>query len=216
MIKIANKAREFDKIAREVFAPAYPIIAKQILEKTQIKQGYCLDIGCGSGYLGLNIAQKSNLYVYAMDNDPQALEILKENIQQLGLGARVEALSGNVHNIPLENDRVQLIISRGSMFSWEEPLSAFNEVYRVLAPNGKGYIGGGFATAEIKKQIDEEMLKRNPNWLVHQNKKIGPKQPAKWRETMLETNIPEFDIIHNPVEMWIVFEKERDLLWKRF
>lgn len=43
---------EFDRIARGVFAPVYPVIAAQILDRTGIRKGVCLDIGCGGGYLG--------------------------------------------------------------------------------------------------------------------------------------------------------------------
>ncbi len=207
MRKISNKARKFDKIAREIFAPAYPAIAQQILSKTQIRQGLCLDIGCGSGYLGLSVAEKSDLIVYAMDSDPLALEILEENIRKLKLERKVKPLTGDVHNIPLESNTIQLAISRGSMFSWEKPIKALNEIYRVMAPNGMAYIGGGFGTAAIKEQIDKEMLKINPQWLEKQKRNIGPEQAAKWQNVLAETDIAEFDLIHNPVEMWLVFQK---------
>jgi hypothetical protein len=45
-------AQKFDRIARGVFAPVYPVIAGQIIARTGVTRGVCLDIGCGGGYLG--------------------------------------------------------------------------------------------------------------------------------------------------------------------
>ncbi len=47
---------QFDQIAREIFAPIYPVIAEQIVRKTGITAGQCLDVGCG-GYLGMALAK---------------------------------------------------------------------------------------------------------------------------------------------------------------
>ena len=202
-----NKAREFDKIAHEVFAPIYPVIARQVLDKAQINEGICLDIGSGSGNLGLAIAKTSDLDIYLMDNNPEAIEILQENIVKQQFESRAKPLVGDVHNIPLETDSVQLAISRGSMFTWEKQVQALNEIYRVLAPGGFAYIGGGFGTSQIKRRVDERMSQINPDWFGFVNKNIGPEQPSKWRDILSETDIPEFDIEHNSYEMWLVFRK---------
>lgn len=93
------------------------------------------------------------------------------------------------------------------MFFWEEQVQALNEIYRVLAPGGFAYIGGGFGSSQIKKQVDERMSQINPDWFGFVNKNIGPEQPLKWREILSETDIPEFDIEHNSYEMWLVFRK---------
>jgi hypothetical protein len=52
-IHIKFDALKFDRIARDVFAPVYPAIAEQIIVRTGVVRGVCLDIGCGGGYLGL-------------------------------------------------------------------------------------------------------------------------------------------------------------------
>ena len=204
---MGNKAKEFDKIALEVFALVYPVIAGQILDKAQINEGLCLDIGSGSGYLGFAIAKVSDLNIYSMDNELEAIEVLQQNIVERQLESRVKPLHGDVHNIPLETGAVQLAVSRGSMFFWEEQAQALNEIYRVLAPGGFACIGGGFGTSQIKKQIDEKMLQINLNWLDFIDKNMGPKEPQKWRDILSKTDIPKFNIEHNPIEMWITFRK---------
>ena len=39
---MSSKAEEFDRLAREVFAPCYPVIARQIMAKTGISQAQSL------------------------------------------------------------------------------------------------------------------------------------------------------------------------------
>jgi len=43
-------------IARNIFAPLYYQLAQQILDRTGSESGFCLDLGSGSGYLGLALA----------------------------------------------------------------------------------------------------------------------------------------------------------------
>ena len=142
-----------------------------------------------------------------MDSNPEAIAGCTENIIEQNLKPRIKSLIGDVHNIPLESNSVQLAISRGSMFFWEDKVQALNEIYRVLSPGGFAYIGGGFGTPQIKKQIDEKMLQINPDWLGFVEKNIGPKESSKWRGILSKTNIPTFNMEHNPIEMWIVFRK---------
>ena len=84
--------REFDGIAREIFAPAYMAIAKRIIEKTGITEGVCLDVGAGGGYLGIAIACITSLDVFLLDNSRGMLDIALRNIIEGDLGKRVRIL----------------------------------------------------------------------------------------------------------------------------
>ncbi|WP_198003839.1 hypothetical protein [Methanocaldococcus sp. FS406-22] len=52
-----NNYKDFDEIVRNVFAPVYPVIAKQIVDRTGIKEGICIDLGTGTGALARAIAK---------------------------------------------------------------------------------------------------------------------------------------------------------------
>lgn len=43
-------ANKLDTIARGPFAPVYPLLASQILARSSITSGVCLDLGSGGGY----------------------------------------------------------------------------------------------------------------------------------------------------------------------
>lgn len=148
---------EFDLIAKKVFAPIYPYVAGQIVNRTGIIEGRSLDIGTGGGYLGLEVAKASNLSVTLLDNLKEQIEICNTNIKQESLEEKVVAILGDVHELPFEDESFDLIISRGSVFFWEDLGKAFKEIYRVLKSCGKTYIGGGFGNIKIKNSIPAKM-----------------------------------------------------------
>ena len=146
-------AEHMNQIAKTVFAPVYPVIAKQIIERCRISRGRCLDVGSGPGSLGIALAQASDLTVTLLDSSVEMLALARENIREAGLSDRLSLLSGDVHNIPLPARSVDVAVSRGSIFFWEDLPRAFSEIHRVLAPGGKTYVGGGFGTAELRDAV---------------------------------------------------------------
>lgn len=206
---VKTKADEFDQIAREVFAPIYPVIAAQILEATGIGQGTCLDIGCGGGYLGLALAQKSELEVILFDEQAEMLAIAQRNIDAAGLESRVRTLRGNVQAIPLADGSVDLAVSRGSIYFWEDQPQALREIYRVLAPGGCSYIGGGFGSSELKRQIDIEMTSRDPEWPVKLGQRQARNNPDRYREIMRQAEITDYQLLQADAGLWIMISKAK-------
>ncbi|KUO78237.1 MAG: methyltransferase [Desulfosporosinus sp. BRH_c37] len=195
---------EFDKVAREVFAPIYPVIAEQIKLKTGITRGKCLDLGCGGGYLSIALARITGLNIHLLDVSQEMLDIAASNIAENGLEARMQTLLADVQEIPLKDKSVDLIISRGSIFFWEDQQKAFEEIYRVLTPGGVAYIGGGFGTVELKKQIFAEMEKRDKNWNEESRKRIGKHAIENFREKLQNAKIEVFELNRDDTGLWIV------------
>ncbi|WP_170291155.1 class I SAM-dependent methyltransferase [Neomoorella glycerini] len=205
--KVEINVEEFDRVAREVFAPVYPVIAEQIKQKTGITKGTCLDIGCGGGYLGIALAGITELYIYLFDKSPEMLEIATRNIAGHGLQKRARTLLGDVHEIPLKDQSVDLVISRGSIFFWENQQKAFQEIYRVLAPQGAAFIGGGFGNAELKKLIDARMVQKDSNWQERINKNIGENAVESFVKTLGAAGISKFEINRGEAGLWITIWK---------
>jgi len=58
---------------------------------------YVADVGCGTGAIGLAVAvQRPRVRVYAIDLDPTALRVTRENVKRLGLEKRVAVLEGDL------------------------------------------------------------------------------------------------------------------------
>jgi ubiquinone/menaquinone biosynthesis C-methylase UbiE len=76
----------------------------------------------------------------------------------------VAFISGDVAALPVEDASQDLVISRDSVFFWEDLPLAFTEILRVLRPGGHAYVGGGFGSAELAERIVAEMHRHIPGW----------------------------------------------------
>lgn len=200
---------QFDKIATTIFAPVYPIIAEQILGKTKITKGICVDIGCAGGYLGIPIAKKSELYVYLMDVSKEMINLASLNIEKEGLENKMSPLCADVQDIPLEDNSVDLVVSRGSVFFWEDRVRAFKEIYRILRKGGCAYIGGGFGTKKLHDEINKKMLLKNPGWEKDHKERIGGKTELKFSREITEAGISDFNVLRNSSGIWIYIRRDK-------
>lgn len=196
-----------EKTARGPFAPVYPFLAERFYRESDLKQGLCLDIGSGGAQLGLAIGKISDFEVIALDNNKHAIEYAQANAQSMGLGARFSDLCCDVTEIPLESDSVDLCVSRGSFWFWEDGLKAFTEIYRILKPNAKAFIGCGFGTKEIMDKVIEQMKSLNPEWNAKRQKMFQDNPVEKYEGYLRAANIENFAIEDTETGRYIVFSK---------
>jgi ubiquinone/menaquinone biosynthesis C-methylase UbiE len=145
--------KRMDKLAKVAFAQAYPLIARQITDKYGITQGTCIDIGSGPASLAIALAEITELKIYALDISPEMQRIADTNIAEKKLESRILTMVADVHNIPFNDNSIDLVVSRGSIFFWEDRPAAFEEIYRILRPGGVAYCGGGFGSEEMKENV---------------------------------------------------------------
>jgi ubiquinone/menaquinone biosynthesis C-methylase UbiE len=160
--KTASEAERFDGIARKLFKEVYPVLARQITEDFGITEGLCLDLGCGPGYLAIELAKKTALSIIGVDIDSGAVAIARRNVRLAGLEKRVAMEWGDVHRLRFPDGHADLIVSRGSFLFWKDKVKAFGEIARVLKPGGVAFIGGGMSRyvtrekhAAIRRELDK-------------------------------------------------------------
>jgi ubiquinone/menaquinone biosynthesis C-methylase UbiE len=209
--KMQSKAYEFDEIADGPFSPIYPVIAQQIVEKTGIKSGICLDVGSGGGHLGLSLAEITDMDVILLDKLEDALNIANNRASNWGLSERTTVLLGDVQRMPLEDGAINLCISRGSVWFWEDQKSAFKEIYRVLADGGMAYIGGGFGTSDLKEQVDKKMKERDNEWPKRREKFVKGNTVGHFADILAKTGITNFEIIDDEKGIWVILRKESNM-----
>ena len=61
-------------------------------------------------------------------------------MRELSLARGVVAIDGRAEDIPLDPGSVDLVISTLSSHHWDDPVAAFREIERVLAPGGQARI----------------------------------------------------------------------------
>lgn len=207
-----NKAYEFDEIAQKVFLPIYPLIANQIKKETKIEDGVCLDIGCGGGHLGFALMKITNLDVIFLDNNTDALDIAKKRSKELGVEYSANTILGDVQELPLEDECINLVISRGSLWFWEDKIKSLEEIYRVLRKGGIAYIGGGFGDEKTKNKVYEKMKEINGEDFEKRRKKFTEGNDVEFYNGILkEIGIKNFKIKDDEEGLWIIIKKDKDI-----
>lgn len=112
--------------------PSVAAAAAEILAKADLHgeganaQGYCLDFGCGDGHLAYELATRSNLRVYGVDDDAAAIVAARQRLIRAGVyGSRV-----TLHHVDdlaktgYPNYFANLVVSRRSL---SQPQATFLE-----------------------------------------------------------------------------------------
>lgn len=79
------------------------LVARSIkAHEAEVKGGIALDVGCGSGILALVAIALGAERAVAVDNDPEAVDVTRENAARNGLTDRVEATTTDIADLTLE------------------------------------------------------------------------------------------------------------------
>ncbi|KAI9350947.1 S-adenosyl-L-methionine-dependent methyltransferase [Obelidium mucronatum] len=108
------------------------------LNKDFFKDKIVLDVGCGTGILSMFAAKSGAKHVYAVDNSTIILRA-KEIVKQNGLDSKITFIRGEVENISLPVDTVDVIVSEwmGYFLLFEGMFdSVITARDRWLAPGG--------------------------------------------------------------------------------
>lgn len=95
-----------------------------------------LDVGTGSGILALAAARCGVPRVVALDNDPEACRVARENLEKNGLQGRVEVLEGEVTRVPGSFALIAANILSSTLIQMAAALT------QRLAPNGVLLLSG--------------------------------------------------------------------------
>lgn len=197
---------DFPYIAEHIFAPIYPVIATHIVGQSGIRQGICLDLGCGIASLGIAVAESTDMQVCGVDFSEKMCRLSQEKVCRHCISGKVIPVRADVHTLPFKDDCADLIVSRGSVFFWGDLPAAFTEISRVLSPGGQAWIGGGFGTQELRAEISEKMSEIDPEWQTKSKKRLSPENLQAMQEAGWQTNIP-CRIVQDESGFWVVLSK---------
>jgi ribosomal protein L11 methyltransferase len=98
--------------------------------------GSFLDVGTGSGILALAAARCGVPQVVALDNDPEACRVARENLEMNGMQDRVELIEGEITRVPGSFSLVAANILSGTLIPMATDLTA------RLSPRGLLLLSG--------------------------------------------------------------------------
>ena len=118
-----------------------------------------LDLGSGGGIDVLLSARRVGPTgkVYGLDMTDEMLALAEENKRKSGL-TNVEFLKGEIENIPLPDQSVDIIISNCVINLSADKDRVFNEAYRVLKPDGRFAVSDVVVRGDVSSEIRENIL----------------------------------------------------------
>lgn len=102
------------------------------------KDSIIVDIGCGTGFPLLEVAQRfgESCKVYGIDPWEKAIDIANRKMQQYRI-KNVELIKGVGENMPFSNEYIDMVISNLGINNFQNPDEVIAECFRVLKPQGK-------------------------------------------------------------------------------
>ncbi|MHC4325637.1 MAG: outer membrane protein assembly factor BamB family protein, partial [Planctomycetota bacterium] len=112
--------------------------AKQILEMTGQKEGYCLLLGLGRGELLYQLISQSNLHIIALDPDAEKVALMRRKLDEAGFyGNRVSVHVGDITTMQLAPYMANLIVSEDLKAAGVKKGNVFIErIFHSLRPYG--------------------------------------------------------------------------------
>ena len=154
--------------------------AKEILEKSELKGGFIVHVGCGEGRLTAALRDGDRFLVQGLDSDPGNVRKAREYLVRSGVYGPVSVDRFNGTSLPYVEGLVNLlVVEEGTRVPQEEMM-------RVLAPRGALCVKEkGSWTSHRKpwpKQIDEwtHYLHDATNNAVSHDERVGPPRGLRW------------------------------------
>jgi ubiquinone/menaquinone biosynthesis C-methylase UbiE len=100
-----------------------------------------LDIGTGTAAIPVKMALKRpDLVLTGIDLSPTMLAAARERVRRAHLTRRVHIRTGSARLVPFRRGTFDLVISNSVLHHLADPVPAFDEIARVLAPGGDVFI----------------------------------------------------------------------------
>ncbi|MFK7819085.1 MAG: class I SAM-dependent methyltransferase [Planctomycetaceae bacterium] len=113
-----------------------------------------VDVGTGTGEFLLRLARDSwfkDFRLIGTDTSSEMLEVASDIVGTAGLSERILLEQNDVHQLPYADESIEFVTSQSTIHQWDNPVQAFQEIFRVLATNGAAVIH------EPRRDIDPEL-----------------------------------------------------------
>jgi ubiquinone/menaquinone biosynthesis C-methylase UbiE len=114
-----------------------------------------LEVAPGPGYWAIELARLGDFRIVGLDLSADFVRMAQDNARAAGV--RIDFRHGNAASMPLESDSFDFILCRAAFKNFAQPLSALDEMYRVLRAAGRSLIidlRNDASLAEIKAYIN--------------------------------------------------------------
>ena len=154
-----------DEVVSDAPGATAATAAEQILKSSGVTAGFCVDLAAGNGDLAIELAKKSDLQIYAVENDETKVATARRRLSELGLyGSRVIVVHADPAKVAFPKYFANLVVSSQSL-EGDLPEDLLTQMQRLQRPSG-GIVCTGPVDA---MQFDERgPLEGSGSW-THQN-----------------------------------------------
>jgi SAM-dependent methyltransferase len=187
-------------IHREHELPSrYPFVVQDALKYCHPEPGFWVDLGAGKGQVAIPLIQATKNAVVMLDPDAEAMCKGLAAAKKHGVADRLSAVVGVAEKMPFPDNSVDFLVSRGSIFFWDDPAEGLREVYRVLRPGCRAYIGGGAGSgypADATKTLIEMRKQRMRGDDAERWQRFERlRRPEQMRDWAGDAGLPHFTVM---------------------
>ena len=129
-----------------------------------------LDTGCGTGITSRALASKG-FEVYGVDYSPEIIEVAKQKAKEHSLA--INFRTADAYQLPFPDQIFDVVICLGLFQTLTEPKKAFQEILRVLKPNGRVFITTLNSFSVGKILLRDEVILYNPYRMKSMMEQLG-------------------------------------------
>lgn len=179
----------------------YRTVAQDLIEFCSSCDGRVwVDLGTGPGGIGLALLESlEDITMVLMDPNAHALRRALDASRERGVESRAVAVLGAAESIPLPDESVDVVVSRGSFYFWQDRTRGLREIWRILRPGGRAMIGGGlgsgypdWARREFIRRQRQSQRRKGPDAMrAFRN----ARSPDTFRRLAVDAELPAFEVI---------------------
>src|SRR5690606_6507342 len=128
-----------------------------------------LELAPGPGYLSIELAKLGNFRITGLDISETFVEIARKNAREAGVG--IDFRHGDASSMPFADHSFDFIVCRAAFKNFSRPVTALDEMHRVLKPGGRALIldlRGDVSREAVEKHVREDLGLSGINRLMTQ------------------------------------------------
>ncbi|AGA68938.1 methylase involved in ubiquinone/menaquinone biosynthesis [Desulfitobacterium dichloroeliminans LMG P-21439] len=129
--KLLNKIAFLDSRQREQLIPPEALISQMPIQKNHT----LLDVGAGSGFFTIPMAESTSGKVYAMDPDKRMLSVIQDKAKEKGL-ANIELIQDYIESLSIPNSSVDFVMASLILHEVSSLTKALTNIFEILKPGG--------------------------------------------------------------------------------
>ncbi len=126
-----TKMAFLDSKQREHLIPPKVLISQMPIQNNHT----LLDVGAGSGFFTIPMAERTSNKVYAMDPDKRMLSVIEAKAKEKGLH-NIEHLQETIENLSLQNDSIDFVMASLILHEVKSLTIALTKIFEVISVGG--------------------------------------------------------------------------------